>query len=88
MYVVPGVSSLKFHKTNLKLFKYLHPKLMKLAVILAIISAAAAALLFFQVIPAEFPVLQSESEDTIKWVDFDVPYNLLEKTMYLDIESY
>ena len=41
----------------------------------------------FQVIPADLPVLQSES-DTIKWVDFNVPYKVLETTMHLDIESY
>ncbi len=88
MFVVSGGRSLKFHKSKLKFFRYQNPGLVKLAVILAIVLTAAIAFLLFQISPVNFPVLQAESEDTIKWVDFDVPYKLLEKTMFLDIESF
>jgi murein DD-endopeptidase MepM/ murein hydrolase activator NlpD len=33
-------------------------------------------------------VLETKSSESIKWVDFSVPYSVLEKTMSLDIESY
>ncbi len=32
--------------------------------------------------------VQEEEKNTIKWVDFDVPYTVLDKTMKLDIETY
>lgn len=79
---------MKFKKRRLKFFKYLHPRLTKLIALFVIILAAMIALFLFQALPVNLPVLQSDSEDTIKWVDFNVPYKILEKAMYLDIESY
>lgn len=34
------------------------------------------------------PASSTDSKEAIKWVDFDVPYTILSKTMKLDIESY
>ena len=79
---------MKFNKKKLKIFRYLHPKLMRLILLIAILIVAAITLFMVQALPVNLPVLQSDSEDTIKWVDFDVPYKVLEKTMFLDIESY
>ena len=70
------------------LFRYLHPRLMKLIILIIVVAAAAAVLFFIQILPDGFPVSLPESDRSIKWVDFDVPYKVLEKTMYLDIESY
>lgn len=65
---------------------------MKLIIILLIILAAVPSVFLIKSISAYIPALNATSEtadeDSIKWVDFDVPYNLLEKTMYMDIESY
>lgn len=62
---------------------------MKLIILLIIILAAALSLFLFKAIPANLPVSQSGTEEkTIKWVDFDVPYNVLEKTMLMDIDTY
>lgn len=33
-------------------------------------------------------ITEDETEKFIKWVDFNVPYSLLEKTLNLDIKSY
>lgn len=74
-----------------KLFSWRHPKRMKRLALGAVALLAAFALIFTTVLPAAFPALQTASSsdtETIKWVDFDVPYPLLEKTMYLDIASY
>ncbi|HVI39425.1 MAG TPA: polysaccharide deacetylase family protein [Anaerovoracaceae bacterium] len=79
---------MKLNKKRLRFFRYLHPKLMKLIIFFLIVLAAAITLFLSKALPVNLPVLQPESEDTIKWVDFDVPYNVLEKTMSLDIESY
>ncbi|MEL7655787.1 MAG: polysaccharide deacetylase family protein [Bacillota bacterium] len=79
---------MKFNKRKLRLFRYLHPRLVRLILIIIILLAASTTLFMFQALPVHLPVLQSNPEDTIKWVDFDVPYKVLEKTMYLDIESY
>lgn len=79
---------MKLNKKRLMLFRYLHPRLMKLITLIIIVLAAAAVLYFIQIIPDGFPVSLPEAESSIKWVDFDVPYKVLEKTMYLDIESY
>ena len=79
---------MKFNKRKLMLFRYLHPRMMKLITLILVLLAFAAVLYLIQALPAGFPVSLPESEATIKWVDFDVPYSLLEKTMNLDIESY
>lgn len=79
---------MKLNKKKLMLFRYLHPRLMKLILLIIVVVAAAAVLFFIQILPAGFPVSLPESDSSIKWVDFDVPYKVLEKTMYLDIESY
>lgn len=80
---------MKMYRRKLRLFRYLHPKLMKLVILSIIILAAALSVFLLRALPVNLPVLQSETgKDTIKWVDFDVPYKVLEKTMYLDIESY
>lgn len=75
-------------KKRLRYFKYLHPGLLKLIILFCVILTAAIILLLFRISPLNQPVLQSETDDTIKWVEFNVPYQLLEKTMYMDIESY
>ncbi len=79
---------MKFNNRKLMLFRYLHPRMMKLITLILVLLAVAAVLCLIQALPAGFPVSLPESEATIKWVDFDVPYKLLEKTMNLDIESY
>lgn len=80
---------MKMYRRKLRLFRYLHPKLMKLVILSIIILAAALSVFLLRTLPVNLPVLQSETgKDTIKWVDFDIPYKVLEKTMYLDIESY
>lgn len=80
---------MRVSRRRLKFFRYLHPKLTKMIIICAIILAAALSVLLFKTLPVHIPVLQPGSDaETIKWVDFDVPYSLLEKTMYMDIESY
>lgn len=80
---------MRLNKRRLRFFRYLHPKLTKLILVLLLLLAAALAFFLFDAFTEDLPVLQSETgEETIKWVDFDVPYKLLEKTMYLDIESY
>lgn len=79
---------LRLNKRRLRFFRYLHPKLMKLIILFVIVLAAVLALFLFQALPVNLPVLSDSEEQTIKWVDFDVPYKVLEKTMFLDIESY
>jgi len=79
---------LKFINRKLMIFRHLHPRLMKSFVFFIIIIVVAATLLLVRDIPLYQPVLQSETNNTIKWVDFNVPYHLLEKTMKMDIESY
>ncbi len=89
--MIPGVNSLKHYKRRLRLFKYLHPKLMKLIILFTIIAAAAISVFLYEALPANSSSLESETKEetkTIKWVDFNVPYHILEKTMYMDIESY
>ena len=44
--------------------------------------------LLWSVSPAISQVVASQGNSPIKWVDFDIPYSLLETTMQLDIESY
>lgn len=64
---------------------------MKLIVLFIILFAAAISVFFYETLPADSPSLESRTEEekqTIKWVDFNVPYKILEKTMYMDIESY
>jgi peptidoglycan/xylan/chitin deacetylase (PgdA/CDA1 family) len=79
---------LRYNRRRLKFFRILHPRLMKLIILLAVFLAAVIILFLCRVIPVNLSVLQAGSDDTIKWVDFDVPYQLLDKTMCLDIESY
>ncbi len=86
---VPGVIPLKITRRRLSLFRYLHPRLMKFIIIFIVVLAAGLSFFIYRTLPALVPVMQSDTgEKTIKWVDFNVPYNLLEKTMYMDIESY
>lgn len=88
-YVVRGYFPLRLTKRRLRFFRYLHPKLMKLIIILIVALAAGLSFFIFRSLPAIVPVLQAGTEEkTIKWVDFDVPYKVLEKTLYMDIESY
>jgi Predicted xylanase/chitin deacetylase len=62
---------------------------MKLIILFIIIIAAALVLFLSDALPASLPVLETGSEPkAIKWVDFDVPYNVLEKTMKMDVETY
>ena len=79
---------MKFRKQKLELLRHLHPGLMKLFVLFIILLAVSATILLIRDVPLYQPVLQSETNNTIKWVDFNVPYHLLEKTMNMDIESY
>lgn len=79
---------MRYNRRKLKIFRILHPRLMKLIILLAAFLAAVIILFLCRAIPVNFPALQAGSDDTIKWVDFEVPYPLLEKTMCLDIESY
>lgn len=80
---------MKINKRRLRLFRYLHPKLMKLIILFLVVLAAALSFFLLKTIPAGIPVLQADTETkTIKWVDFDVPYKVLEKTMMMDIETY
>lgn len=80
---------MRLNKRKLRFFRYLHPKLTKLIIIFVILLAAALTFFLFNPFQMDLPVLQSDAEEeTIKWVDFDVPYKVLEKTMHLDIESY
>ena len=51
-----------------------------------ILAAIALALLYF--FPVNLHALQPKDQEPIKWVDFRVPYKLLDKTMKMDIESY
>lgn len=72
-----------------KLFSLRHPKRIKQITLGAVALLAAFVLFTTTVLPAALPASQrTSSEEAIKWVDFDVPYPLLEKAMYLDIESY
>ena len=62
---------------------------MKLIILLIVLLAAGISAFLFKTLPVNLPALPSDPEKaTIKWVDFDIPYNVLEKTMYMDIESY
>ncbi len=81
---------MRLNKRRLRFFRYQHPGLMKLFIVGLIILAAAFLLLFsYRALSVHLPVLQEETEvKTIKWVNFDVPYSMLEKTMHLDIESF
>lgn len=80
---------MRLMRRRLKLFRYLHPRLMKFIIVIVVILAAALSFFLFKTVNTFIPVIQAESDvKTIKWVDFDVPYKLLEKTMYMDIESY
>ncbi len=80
---------MRLNKRRLRFFRYLHPKLTKLMIIFVVLLAAAFLLFLFEILSEDLPVLQSDTgEETIKWVDFNVPYHVLEKTMHLDIESY
>lgn len=80
---------MRLNKRRLRFFRYLHPKLTKLIIVIVILLAAAFSFFLFEAFTEDFPVLQSDTgEETIKWVDFNVPYKVLEKTMLLDIESY
>lgn len=60
---------------------------MKLFILFIVILAITSAILLIHDIPLYKPVLQSKTDNTIKWVDFNVPYHLLEKAMNMDIES-
>lgn len=85
---------MKLNKRKLLLFRYLHPKLFRSLKLGTFAILVSFALLITNIIPFDLPVLnqenqgQEQKEESIKWVDFDVPYSLLEKTMFLDIESY
>ncbi len=80
---------MRMNKRKLRYFRYRYPKLTKLIILSILVLAVALSLFLCRALPVNLPVLQSDTkEDIIKWVDFDVPYKLLEKTMYLDIESY
>ena len=80
---------MKLNRKRLRFFRYLHPGLMKLIIILLILLAAVLSVFLIRSIPAYLPVLNADADEgSIKWVDFDVPYDLLEKTMCMDIESY
>ena len=62
---------------------------MKVIIIFAVILAAVLSFVMFKALPALIPAVQADTQEkTIKWVDFNVPYNLLEKTMFMDIQSY
>ncbi|WP_227016954.1 polysaccharide deacetylase family protein [Sinanaerobacter chloroacetimidivorans] len=75
---------------KIKYFGFRHPKLLKMIALGAFTLAVAFILLVINALPVNLPAIQQKTSDseTIKWVDFDVPYSLLEKTMYMDIETY
>jgi len=56
------------------------------AVVLALAIIARALLLLSP--DSLYTVKMDEDKKFIKWVDFNVPYTLLEKTLTLDIKSY
>lgn len=53
----------------------------------ALLTVIAAILLSYR-LSSEIPVWGHKDPKEITWVDFSVPYELLEQTMELDIESY
>ena len=70
-------------------------KLLFFGVFILIISVGLIAIDIFahnlfnlDIFPGNLSALQSKTDEPIKWVDFDVPYSVLEKTMNLDIKSY
>ncbi|WP_245570840.1 polysaccharide deacetylase family protein [Anaerovorax odorimutans] len=78
----------RFIKFNRFYFKLNNPKFTRLVSIIVFAFIIAITLFSINAFPVNLAALQPKSSDSIKWVDFDVPYELLEKTMYLDIESY
>ena len=80
---------MKLNKRKIKYFRYRHPRFIRILTLGTLTSLVFFVLVLTNIIPLNLHALQTkEEEETIKWVDFDVPYSLLEKTMSLDIESY
>jgi peptidoglycan/xylan/chitin deacetylase (PgdA/CDA1 family)/murein DD-endopeptidase MepM/ murein hydrolase activator NlpD len=59
------------------------------SILLFILLTAGLSFFLLRTLPVNLPIpFQEQEKATIKWVDFKIPYKVLEKTMYMDIESY
>jgi murein DD-endopeptidase MepM/ murein hydrolase activator NlpD len=79
---------LKKKKRKSHRFEIIHLRTIKILTFGVLVLLVSFSLFVLDILPSNLPALQSKSEETIKWVDFDVPYNALEKAMNLDIETY
>ncbi|MBN7772458.1 M23 family metallopeptidase [Clostridium aminobutyricum] len=67
---------------------FIYIRNVRLAVLGVLILLITFSFLIFDILPPNLPTLQSKNEETIKWVDFDVPYSALEKAMNMDMDTY
>lgn len=79
-------------KPHIFYITFKHPKIVKLAALGVFTILISFVLLLMNALPVSLPAIQQKTTgpaaDTIKWVDFDVPYSVLEKAMYMDIQTY
>lgn len=75
-----------YKKLNARMMK--HRRIFKSIALCTFTLIIAFILLLANTLPVNLPALQPKDAETIKWVDFDVPYKVLEKAMYLDIHSW
>ncbi len=60
----------------------------KRKVLLPLLFLILLSLCSISILPFGIPVLSPQKKEPIKWVDFNVPYNVMEKAMQLDIQTY